>query len=196
MKEKLVFGVGVTDIPVKLNGKPERTYQLWTGILCRCYSERKHKTHPSYADCSVDDRWLIYSNFKQDVQKMVGFENETWSLDKDILEKGNKVYCLDKCAFVPRSLNNLLTNCRKRRGEYPVGVNKNPKKKLNPFDAKCNDGTGKRLHLGCFSNQDDAFQAYKKFKENLIKRKAQEHKNEIDIRVFNALMNYQVEVTD
>ena len=30
----------------------------------------------------------------------------------------------------------------------------------------------------------------------IIKRKAQEHKNEIDIRVFNALMNYQVEVTD
>ena len=27
MKEKLVFGVGVTDIPVKLNGKPERKHK-------------------------------------------------------------------------------------------------------------------------------------------------------------------------
>ena len=52
------------------------------------------------------------------------------------------------------------------------------------------------LHLGYYSTTKDAFCAYKEFKENLIKKVAREYQDQIDPRVFEALLNYAVEVDD
>lgn len=38
------------------------------------------------------------------------------ALDKDILNKGNKVYCPENCIFVPRRINNLFTKSNRVRG--------------------------------------------------------------------------------
>ena len=47
------------------------------------------------------------------------------AIDKDILYKGNKIYCPEKCIFVPFSINSLFTKRQNRRGDYPIGVCKN-----------------------------------------------------------------------
>ena len=40
------------------------------------------------------------------------------------------------------------------------------------------------------------FNRYKVEKENLLKRLADKYKRQLPIRVYNALYNYQVEITD
>jgi hypothetical protein len=57
---------------------------------------------------------------------------------------------------------------------------------------------GKPHYIGFYKNEEDAFLAYKKAKELYIKDVAQEYfnKGEIDKRVYDALINYKVEITD
>ena len=42
----------------------------------------------------------------------------------------------------------------------------------------------------------EAFNAYKKAKENYLKELANKWKGKIDPRAYEALMNYEVEITD
>ena len=48
----------------------------------------------------------------------------------------------------------------------------------------------KVIHLGCFSTPEEAFLAYKQAKEAYIKEVAEIYKDEIEPRVYEALMNY------
>lgn len=50
--------------------------------------------------------------------------------------------------------------------------------------------------LAIFPTQEQAFEAYKSFKESIVKRLANKYKGLIDDRVYHALMNYTVEITD
>lgn len=43
---------------------------------------------------------------------------------------------------------------------------------------------------------DSAFSAYKVFKESVIKEAANKWKDQIDVRAYEALMSYEVEITD
>jgi thymidylate synthase len=63
-------------------------YQTWFAMLMRCY-DTKHPAYKNYggAGVFVDDRWLVFSDFYQDVQKL-----ESWHLKKEFPDK----YSLDK----------------------------------------------------------------------------------------------------
>ena len=113
-------------------------------------------------------------------------------LDKDILNKGNKVYSPDTCVYVPQSINSLFTKSDKVRGEYPIGVYKQKDK----YVAQLNKGNGKQIYLGSYSTPEEAFQAYKQAKEEYIKEVANEYKDKIPYRLYEALMNYEVEIDD
>ena len=52
------------------------------------------------------------------------------------------------------------------------------------------------VYLGTFNTPEEAFCAYKEVKEAYIKDVADKWKDRIDPRVYDALMNYQVEITD
>ena len=51
-------------------------------------------------------------------------------------------------------------------------------------------------YLGSFKTELEAFNAYKTAKEIYIKEQANKWKDKIDDRAYEALMNYQVEITD
>ena len=53
-----------------------------------------------------------------------------------------------------------------------------------------------KIRLGYFSTPEEAFQIYKEAKEAYIKEVANKWKDQIDPRAYEALMNYQVEITD
>jgi hypothetical protein len=55
-----------------------------------------------------------------------------------------------------------------------------------------------RKHIGYFKTPYDAFCAYKKEKESYIKEVAKEYydKGAIGKNVYDALMNYKIEITD
>ena len=54
----------------------------------------------------------------------------------------------------------------------------------------------KNVYLGDFINKEQAFQCYKKFKENYIKEVAEEYKNLIPTKLYEAMYKYEVEITD
>lgn len=53
-----------------------------------------------------------------------------------------------------------------------------------------------REYLGSFQNPNEAFEAYKKAKEAHIKVLANKYKDQIDPRAYDALMRYEVKITD
>ena len=69
-------------------------------------------------------------------------------------------------------------------------------KQKKAFVAQVNKNKGKQEHLGLFTTEIEAFNAYKKAKESFIKEQAKKWKSQIDPRAYNALMSYTVEITD
>ena len=164
-------------------------------MLRRCYSEKHQIKNPSYKQCSVCEEWLCYANFEKWYDdNYYEVPNQIMNLDKDILSKGNKIYCPDKCIFVPKEINSTFVNSRSVRGEYPVGVNYNIKNKK--FISRCCIGKRHRIHLGSFNTPEEAFYAYKEFKEKYIKQIADEYKQYIPQKLYDAMYRYEVEITD
>ena len=97
------------------------------------------------------------------------------------------VYCLQR--IVPQEVNKFFTDSGNARCEYPVGVYFY--KQSGKFHARCNVN-GKRQYLGRFNTPEEAFAVYKPFKENLCKQLALKWQSEIDERLFNAMMNWQI----
>lgn len=81
------------------------------------------------------------------------------------------------------------------RGTLPVGVAFH--QKHNKYQATIHKD-GKTTHIGYFNSPEEAFIAYKKEKESYIKQLAKEYyeSGAITRRVFDALMRYEVEITD
>jgi len=194
-KRSLVYGVGVNDWvgAVKVGGKRIREYKLWASMLQRCFDEKFKQKYPTYEGVTCSKEWLSMTNFIEDVSQMKGFGLSGWALDKDILQKGNKLYSKDTCCFVPQEVNQLLVKCDNSRGEWPVGVNFD--KATGKFKAGLRIN-GKKKHLGYFNTPEEAFQAYKLAKEAYIKAVAQKWKHILDERVFQALMTYEVGIDD
>ena len=191
-----VFGVGMlgTKYPSKVNGVETKEYMLWKDMLKRCYNDSFKKKNPTYEGCEVSDNFKSYEYFYEWCHKQIGFDNEGWQLDKDLLIKGNKVYSEDSCVFVPKDINLLLTKRTASRGEHLIGVYWCKKGKA--FKAQVSKNKGKQEYLGLFNTEIEAFNAYKTAKESFVKEQAEKWKSHIDERAYNALMRYQVEIDD
>ena len=191
-----VFGVGIsgTKYQISEGGVHTKEYNLWYSMLRRCYSDNSKKKHPTYKDCEVSDNFKSYEYFYEWCNKQIGFGNDGFELDKDLLIKGNKIYSESTCVFIPREINSLLIKREASRGEYLIGVYWDKRDKA--FVAQVSQSKGKRERLGYFNNEIEAFNAYKVAKESFVKEQANKWKGKIDDRAYNALMNYQVEITD
>ena len=191
-----VCGVGIlgTKYPPSMSGRNTKEYDLWKSMLRRCYSDAYKKKNPTYEGCKVSDNFKYYEYFYEWCHKQIGFDVNGFELDKDLLIKGNKVYSEDSCVFIPPEINLVLVKRTISRGNHLIGVSWNNASKA--FVAQVNKNKGKQEYLGSFKTELEAFEAYKEVKENYIKEQAEKWKSQIDIRAYNALMNYQVEITD
>ena len=192
------YGIGICDVEHSVyqeNGVVIPSYNTWHEVIKRCHSERLQKKEPAYIGCSICKEWKYYSNFKQWAEDPKNGYQEGYCLDKDILVKGNKFYSPQTCCFVPRAINSLLTNRKNHRGKYPVGVAKSSKSKN--YEAAYFKN-GKRIYLGSFDTPEKAFHAYKVAKELHIQDVATQYYNEgkITKRVYDALMNYKIDIND
>ena len=180
-----VFGKGIVgDNITKIKGVTTKLYNLWGGMLERCYSTTLHKKYPTYIGCSVSEDWLYLDNFKEwfYIHYKEGFE-----LDKDLLVEGNKLYSEDTCVFVPKTLNNLIKyNNTLKQKDLPTSV--------RTYSGKFYSYTSDRKCLGSFSSPEDAFMAYKKWKEDRICSLAKHYLEEgsISIELYNVLISYEV----
>lgn len=196
-----VCGVGMLGekYSAGMNNKHTREYETWRSMLQRCYDKKHQEANPAYKNCTVCDEWLLFDNFYEWLHEQRNFDkwfNEPrWCVDKDIIVKNNKVYSPQTCCLVPQRVNGLFTKCDNRRGELPIGVCLNG----NNFQAWCcNNITKQHIALGTYETKEDAFYAYKDYKENYIKQVAQEEffANNITEECYNAMMAYEVEITD
>ena len=191
-----VYDVGIsgTKYPPTINDVKTKEYGLWQNMLQRCYNGAFKKKRPTYEGCECSENFKSYEYFYEWCHKQIGFDNQGWQLDKDLLTKGNKVYSEDSCIFIPNEINLLLTKRATSRGKHLIGVCWHNASKS--FIAMVNKNKGKQEHLGCFKTEIEAFNAYKEAKESFIKEQAEKWKGKIDERAYEALMNYTVDITD
>jgi hypothetical protein len=182
------FGIG--SFKAKVNGEKTPHYESWSRIIKRCYSEKSQKRNPTYISCVVDESWHNFQNFAEWYEENYNPEiMQGWHLDKDILVKGNKVYSSETCCFVPQEINKLFKFYNSNTN-YPTGVGFHKRDKkyvLTSFRSK---------YLGYFETLDSAFHKHKEMKEKHIKEVADKWKGQISDEVYQAMYNYQVEITD
>ena len=189
-----MYGVGYHGI--LYTNSNEESYKRWHWIMNRCYSNAIHELQPEYKECTVCEEWKNYSNFKlwyeQYIVEIRMFD-EAFELDKDILIKGNTVYSPETVCFVPKMINSLFTNGKKNRGDYPLGVYFDKDKKKYVANMSF---VGKNIKLGAYETVEAAFTRYKEYKEDFIKDIAEQHKDKIPDKIYQAMMNWQIEITD
>lgn len=180
------------------NGKDTKCYKTWHNMLRRCYDKNYQEKYPTYKKSKVYKKWHNFQNFAEwYYNNYYEIEGQTMCLDKDILYKHNKIYSPETCIFVPNNINVLFTKSDKIRGEYPIGVNLY----CNKFRARCGvydfkNNKKKLKHLGVYNTPEKAFERYKQFKERYIKQVADEYKDKIPQKLYDAMYNYEVDIDD
>lgn len=170
-----------------------KAYVHWSSMLARGYCKLYKSNYPTYKDVTVCKEWHDFTTFSNWCDKQPNFNTDDSVLDKDILVKGNKIYSPETCVFVPHKINSLFVKADANRGKYPIGVYFSNKDNCL---RSCVRIDGKNKSLGMFSNVQDAFNAYKIAKEKYIKENAEIFKGVLDVRCYDAMMNYKVEITD
>lgn len=196
-----VYEVGVTGCkyPISVDCKLTREYVLWHSMLCRCFDERFKIAQPAYKNVTCCNEWLLFDNFYEWLHSQGNFDKwfngRWWALDKDIIVKNNKMYSPEMCCLVPQNVNCLFLKRKAERGNLPIGVKQSGKL----FEATCNNPfTKKNEKLGKYETSELAFESYKIYKEMQIKQVAKEEYNKGNItkECYNAMMRYEVEITD
>jgi hypothetical protein len=167
-----------------------KEYGAWNRMLRRCFDNDTKNTHHTYDDVTCCSEWLLYDNFYEWLHSQENFDKwyngKKWDLDKDILNKGNKIYAPENCCLVPSRVNCLFRGSSKK-DDLPIGVQKHRKKyRVNSTKFPARNTT------------IEAFQDYKQYKENLIKQVAREEyeNGNITKQCYEAMMRYEVEITD
>ena len=164
---KKIYGVGINDAWYMVNSKVDGVqmvcpyYNKWVKCLERCYSEPYLNSHPTYRGCSIDLRWHRFSDFKR------WMKTKNWAgmeLDKDLKVIGNKVYGPDKCLFIPKPINSLISAEGKERDGMPKGVY--PRMTIGAERYQVIHGY---KCIGTFSCKQDASKAYINSKISSVK---------------------------
>lgn len=202
---ELIYGIGHVDysLPISKKGEKSKEYETWRGILKRCLDDGYLEREPTYNGCSISEECTYYKNFYNWITSQENYKQwkeggKGWAIDKDIAHKGNKIYSSENCFLVPQNINNLFTTRKLHRGEYPIGVRY--VEKLNKFVSYCNNPfkNQKWQHIGVFNTMDEAFNAYKSFKENIVKQVAEEEfkLGNITQKCYESMLNYKFEIND
>lgn len=180
----MVFGRGINDVSSK-----HPAYPIWHSMIRRAYSDVYHKNKPTYIGTTVHEDWFRLSNFIEWYNE--NYVND-WHLDKDLLSTGVKRYSPETCCFLPNEINILFSEKRQDNG-LPSGVYF--KKARGLYIAQisyCEDGVRKSGHLGVSSDPNKCFLMYKHAKESKIKELAEKYKSQLDDRVYDTLMQFEV----
>ena len=184
----------------KINGKETKEYKEWHSMLMRCFDQKLKEYRATYEDVICCEDWLLFDNFYEWIHQQENYNKVkelSWAVDKDILYKGNKIYSPKTCCIVPEYVNGLFIKKQASRGEYPIGACLD--KNSNRFRSTCsNPFIKKYVSIGYYQTPKNAFDAYKKYKENIICEMAKREYiiGTITEDCYKAMLNYQVEITD
>lgn len=174
------FGIGYIGLGPHKPSKEGRLYHQWISMLERCHSD-EHKFR-NYFDKSVDESWFCFQNFAIWAKGQRGWNLKGWQLDKDILVKGNNLYCPDNCCFVPHRINSLIIKSNAPLGFWCC------KDKAWYFSYREADSRKVRK---CFKSREKGVLWYAENKERVVKEVAEIYKNLLDERVYLALISWK-----
>ena len=183
--DKRIHGIGYLGIGKYYTDKTKLEFQMyccWRKILERCYSERFRHLNPAYEDCTTCKEWHCYQNFAQwYMDNYYLIENERTHVDKDILVKGNRVYSPETCLLVPQRINMIFMS-KTNKWNLPNGISVS---KTGKYITSYNTA-----HLGTFNTLDEAIKNHELSKRIHIKQVAEEYKNIISEKVYDALLEW------
>lgn len=163
-----------------------RSSILWRHMEERCNPNgRVQRKYPTYLGTS--HLFEDYQHFTTWATMQFGYLNKDangkyWQLDKDLIQRGNKIYSESLCLFVPHRVNCLLTTRTLARGEYPLGVYFETKP--GKFRANCQQQSGIPKFLGYF---DDPVSAHRQWQ---LEKSAQILKMSEDVSLGGKLQHY------
>jgi len=193
--DKTVCGVGYYGEVDHTEIFKRKQHHRWINMMHRCYNAKIYEKCPSYKGCTVCKEWHNFQVFdKWYEENYYEIDGQTMEVDKDILVKGNKIYSPETCVFVPHNINTLFLKSDGKRGEFPIGVSLH--KKSNTYIASCKNKFTKKVTIGYYPTIELAFNTYKKYKKTIIKEVADDYKDKIPQRLYEAMYKYEVEITD
>lgn len=155
-----------------------RSGTLWMNISKRLAQDKSYER----SSCVFRD----FQSFSEWCQNEYGYlrqeENgKFWSLDKDILCEGNKIYSEETCIFVPQIVNNVFETSEATKGAYALGayLSSNGKK----FTSRCRDPFLKKvLYLGTHDSELEAHKAWQTCKSAILKKLADKYADHTKLR--------------
>lgn len=165
----------------------------WEGIKNRCKSNILYDRTFNYQGCSVCDEWKEFASFRKwFLDNLYIVPGQRMEIDKDLLVKGNRVYSPETCCFLPRNINHAITILKNGKTNLPPGVSYTKYKET--FEAKIDTEYVKAKKR--FYTKEEAFKWYKTMKEYSIKMMAEEYKEYLPEKIYNALMRFEILETD
>jgi hypothetical protein len=159
----------------------------WYGIKERCNPASKR-----YNNCTLGKEWEKFENFEKWYYENYYSIEEPLEVDKDLLVKGNRMYSPDTCLLLPRFINTLITKTRSY-SLLPIGVKYNMGGK---FKYVSTIKVAYQTHTKRSNYITECFDFYKEMKEKEVKMTAEYYKDKFPPKVYNALINYNIEILE
>lgn len=145
-----VYSVGyIGEFPPIKNPKNGKVlYELWRGMLRRCYYMVDYNKNSSYKNTTVCEEWLNFSNFhKWAIDNY--FEGSVLDKDTFQLNLENKIYSPETCIFLPKKVNGFMQNKFKVKNPY---FRDGKKYEVRGIEFL----SGKSVALGCFDDLSES----------------------------------------
>lgn len=180
----------------RIDGKKTKACQLWENIKIRCtvLPKMNESKFGKYSSVTVDERWLDFQNFAEWFSSVD--YTEGWTLDKDVL--GYNHYGEDSCVFLPDEINKALSLKTRVRGDLPIGVSYHSKNKdMVDIQYDCKHKTFRFRTYTHISQMINVWiSKYKPAREGYIRFLANKYRANLDVRAYNALCSYEVNLED
>jgi len=167
----------------------------WYHMKTRCKTGGTYQeSMPTYKGCEISKEFLDFNNFAEWHTTQIGYGNDSYQLDKDLLVEGNKIYGSDFCCLLPKQLNSFLTFREGARGLYALGVSFDHLRPLPYIAQMSTDGEHKLV--GYYATELDAHLAYREAKESEARKWADKLVAgiDVDVKVIERLKTWTLPV--
>lgn len=188
-----VYGVGMVGEYFSSSESTTPAYLAWRGILARCYSNKTKERQPSYKNATISEDWLNYSNFREWYLAEKGDAAIVLEVDKDLLGMGTKVYSKETCLLLPKRINVFLITILVFGCTNLVKYSQTKRKYFIIINDKSRNEAFKNTYYDTYR---EAFSALAAYKEGVMKALADEYKEVLSEKAYNAVVNWTVEITD
>lgn len=172
-----------------------KEYHAWSYMLRLAYDQSdSYVKKRNGRNITVCDEWHDFANFNEWFSdNYYTVNDETMDLCRNLLNQDNDSFEPDECVFVPRRIMQLITPKNLSKSNLPRGVGY--REYSDTYYSTCyvqKNGKATTIRHSGFLTADEAFEQYKKDKENYIKQVVKEYSGKLPRNVYRALMKYEV----